>query len=226
MEAEMNRSIAKLTGLIAFVILLAPLLAANQGQVPERSRTQGLKETDEFVKAGGTMVQKLVEGKNQVKTTLDAYNALVSQPSKDMKGDYKKMLKSSDSMNDKLVEARQKVAEMQKAGDTYFSGRAQTVKGIQDSQLQTQAQQRLEANQKEFAAVEQEMREAGSALEPFRKQLADQVTYLGGELTPSAAASVKPQADKLNAQGAEVFSKADKAIAHANSYFQSLRAQS
>ncbi len=222
----MKTSITNITRPIALVILLLPLLAASQAQTPERSRTQGLKETDEFVKAGGAMTQKVVEGKNQVKTTLDAYNALVSQPSKDMKGDYKKLLKSSDSMNDKLVEARQKVAEMQKAGDIYFNGRAQTIKGIQDSQLQAQAQQRLEANMKEFAAVEQEMREAGSALEPFRKQLADQVTYLGGDLTPSAASSVKPQAEKLNAQGAEVFSKADKAIAHANSYFQGLRAQS
>ena len=36
--------------------------------------------------------------------------------------------------------------------------------------------------------------------------------------------SLKPNADKLNAQGATVFDKIDKAIARANAYFQSLRA--
>jgi hypothetical protein len=35
---------------------------------------------------------------------------------------------------------------------------------------------------------------------------------------------LKPNADKLNATGSEVFEKADKAITTANTYFQSLRA--
>ena len=61
-------------------------------------------------------------------------------------------------------------------------------------------------------------------MEPFRKQLADQITFLGSDLTPSAMTSLKPQADKLNAQGAEIFSKIDQAIAKANAYFQGLKA--
>jgi hypothetical protein len=91
--------------------------------------------------------------------------------------------------------------------------------------LQSQAKERLTANQQEFGGVLQSLREAGGALEPFRKQLADQITYLGSDLTPSAMASLKPQAEKLNAQGAEVFAKTDQALAKADRYFQSLRAQ-
>ena len=215
-------SITQVTKSIAVVIVLTPLLAA--GQTPERSRTQGLKETDRFIKAGGTTAQKIGEGNNQVKSTLDAYNALVTQPSKNMKGDYKKLMKSTDAMNDKVAEARLKITEMQKAGETYFSGRAETIKNIQDAQLQGRAKQRLEESQKEFAGVLQGLREAGEALEPFRKQLADQVTFLGSDLTPSATASLKPEADKLNKQGAELFSRADNAISRANAYFQGLRA--
>ena len=63
-------------------------------------------------------------------------------------------------------------------------------------------------------------------MEPFRKQLADQITYLGSDLNPSAVASLKPQAGKLNAQGAEVFGKVDQATAKANAYFQGLSAES
>jgi hypothetical protein len=37
-----------------------------------------------------------------------------------------------------------------------------------------------------------------------RKQLADQINYLGSDLNPSAAASPKTRADKLNAEGAAV----------------------
>ena len=113
---------------------------------------------------------------------------------------------------------------MQKTGETYFSGRAETIKNITDSALQGQAQQRLTTNQEEFAGVLQSLRDAAEALEPFRKQLADQITFLGSDLTSSAMTSLKPQADKLNAQGGEVFSKTDRALAKADAYFTALRA--
>jgi hypothetical protein len=56
--------------------------------------------------------------------------------------------------------------------------------------------------------------------------LSDQITYLGSDLTPTSTASLKPEAEKLNASGAEAFSKTDAAITKANGYFQRLRAQS
>ena len=63
------------------------------------------------------------------------------------------------------------------------------------------------------------LQEGGQALEPFRKALADQITYLGSDLNPTAVNSLKPQAAKLNAQGGEVFAKVDQATAKANSLF-------
>lgn len=202
-------------------LLVVPLIAATQ--TSERSRTQGLKETDKFVKAGGNTSEAVTTAKLQTQKTLDAYNALVTQPSKNMKGDYKKLLKSMDSMNDQVAEARQKVEQMQQAGDTYFTGRAETIKNIQDPQLQNRAKQRMADSQKDFGGMLESLREGAKALEPFRKELADQITYLGSDLTPSAMTSLKPNAEKFNARGSELFAKTDKAIASANTYFQSLR---
>ena len=213
------RSVTQIT--TALIVVLTPILAATQ--TAERSRTQGIKETDRFIKAGAATTQKVAAAKNQVMSTLDAYNALIST-SKNMKSDYKKLMKSSDSMNDKLAEARQKIGEMQKAGAIYFNGRAENLKGIQDAELQNQSKQRMEDSQKEFSSVLLGLAEAGDALEPFEKQLADQIVYLGSDLTPSATASLQPNAEKLNRQGAEVFTKADEAIGRADAYFQSLRA--
>ena len=218
----MHREIARAARLILAVVLVAPLAAAQE--TPERSRTEGLKETDRFVKAGGKTSEAVEQAKMQVQKTLDTYNALVTKPSTNMKGDYKKLMKSMDSMNDRVAAARQKIAEMQKAGDVYFSGRAETIKGIKDPQLLEQAKQRLGANQKEFAGVLQSLREAGDALEPFRKDLADQITFLGSDLTPSAMTALQPNAQKLNARGTELLARIDKATAGANAYFQSLTA--
>jgi ElaB/YqjD/DUF883 family membrane-anchored ribosome-binding protein len=217
-------------GIVLLVLLATPRHAAPQAQppaqtpAPERSRTQGLKETDRFVKSGGSTTEAVANAKMATQKTLDAYNALVTQPSKNMKGDYKKLMKSMDGMNERVADARQKVSEMQKNADTYFSGRSETIKGIQDPQLQDKAKQRLADSRKKFSGVLQSLKEAADALEPFRKQLADQITYLGSDLTPSAMTSLKPSADKLNTSGSEVFSKTDKAMEAANSYFQGLKA--
>ena len=217
----MPRRIARTARLILAIAFVAPLAAA---QAPERSPTQGLKETDRFVKAGNTTSESVANAKLQIQKTLDAYNALVTKPSTNMKGDYKKLMKSLDSMNKSVGVARQKIAEMQKAGDVYFSGRAETIKSIKDPQLLEQAQQRLGSTQKEFDGVLKSLKETGDSLEPFRKDVADQITFLGSDLTPSAMTALKPNAEKLNAQGADVFSRADKALAGANAYFQSLKA--
>ena len=81
----------------------------------------------------------------------------------------------------------------------------------------------MEQSQKDFGDVLASMREAGGALDPFRKQLADQIKFLGSDLNPSATASLKPQADKLNADGAAVFSETDQAISKSNAYFAGLK---
>jgi hypothetical protein len=175
------------------------------------------------VKAGGNTSEAVATAKLQIQKTLDAYNALVTQPSKNMKGDYKKVMKSMDSMNDQVAEAGRRVDQMQQAGDTYFAGRAETIKNIQDPQLQDRARQRLADSQKDFGGVLESLRDGAKALEPFRKELADQITYLGSDLTPSAMTSLKPNAEKFNARASELFAKTDKAIASAKAYFQSLR---
>src|SRR4029450_5957803 len=155
MEKHMRKLIARggpfvLTGsLVLSGLLVVPLIAVTQ--TSERSRTQGLKETDKFVKAGGNTSEAVATAKLQTQKTLDAYNALVTQPSKNMKGDYKKLMKFMDSMNDQVAEAGQKVDQMQQAGDTYFTGRAETIKNIQDPQLQDRAKTRLTGQQESDA---------------------------------------------------------------------------
>jgi Protein of unknown function (DUF2959) len=221
---KIKQAVILLSRAVAIACLLTPVVAA--GQTAERGRTEGLKETDRFVKAGKATTESVTEAKDEVQKTLTAYNTLVTQSSKNMQSDYKKLLKSVDSMNKKVNEATAKLAAMQSAGDTYFQGRGETIKNIQDQSLQTQAQQRMAQSQKDFSGVLASLRESGDALEPFRKQLADQINFLGSDLNPSATAALKPQTEKLNAEGTKVFAKADQAIAKASAYFNGLKAQS
>lgn len=205
----------------AIACLLTPVVAfAQQG---DRSRTEGLRETDRFIRAGEQTTAAVATAKTEVERTLAAYNTLVSQPSQDMRRDYRNLMRSVDSMNRRVGEVTTRITAMQAAADVYFRGRSQTIRGIRDPQLQAQAQQRFEQSQKDFEGVLAALREAGQALEPVRKQLSDQITFLGSDLNPSATASLRPQAEKLNANGAAVFARTDAAIARANTFFNGLR---
>ncbi len=219
----MSPAIAPVADTILAALFVAALMATTQ-EAEQRSQTQGLKETDRFVKAGGRTSGAVAKATQQTRKTLNAYNALVTKPSTSMKGDYKNLMKSVDAMNERVAGAHQKVAEMQQAGDVYFSGRAQTIEAISDPELQGRAKRRLNDSQNQFARVLYSLRKADESLERFRKDLADQITLLGSDLTPSSMTAGKPDADTLNARGAELFARTDAAIANLDVYFQSLKA--
>src|SRR5215471_12772806 len=156
------------------------------------AQTEGIKETEKFVKAGEDTSQAVADAHVQTKTALDAYNALVQGDSKDMKEDYKKLLKAQKDMNNRVADARKTVAEMDKQAAIYFTSRSDAIGQIQDTGMRDQAKTRLEESKKEYDKVRASLRKGGDELAPFSKDLSDQIKYLGAELTPSAASSLKP----------------------------------
>ena len=214
--------ITRAAGLLLTALLATPLMAPAQNA--ERSRTQGIKETDRFIKAGNNAHASIANARLESKHTLDMYNKLVTQPSKNMKGDYKKLMGAVDDMNEEIADARLEITNMRANGDTYFTGRETTNKAIQDQQLQSSAATRLATSRKDFDTVLASLRAAGDALEVFQKDLADQITFLGSDLTASAMTALKPAADKLNGQGDEVLGKIDAANAALRAYLDGLKA--
>jgi len=190
------------------------------------AQTEGIKETEKFVKAGEDTSQAVADAHVQTKTALDAYNALVQGDSKDMKEDYKKLLKAQKDMNNRVADARKTVAEMDKQAAIYFTSRSDAIGQIQDTGMRDQAKTRLEESKKEYDKVRASLKKGGDELAPFSKDLSDQIKYLGAELTPSSASSLKPQGEKLNKQGTTVFTQVDTAVTTANKYFGTLKSGS
>jgi predicted RNA-binding protein with RPS1 domain len=186
---------------------------------------EGVKETEQFIKAGGNTAQALADAKLQLQTTLGSYNDLLSTSAKDMKDGYKKLIKNIKEMDEKGSQARTRVSEMESNGKTYFSGRAAAVKKIQDPALRAQAQERLDASQKDFTAVLASLRETRESFEPLRKDLSDHVKYLESDLSPNGTASLKPQAEAAKATATTVFAKGEETLRTANAYFAGLRAR-
>jgi hypothetical protein len=206
--------------LIALAVL--SMTAATWAQAQS---TEGIKETERFIKTGGATSQSVAEARLKTQKALDAYNAITLGDSKDMKGDYKKLLNAQKDMNNQAADARKKIDEMDKQAAVYFTSRSTAVGQIQDASLRDKAKTRLDENQKGYDRVKVALRQGGDALAPFTKDLTDQIKFLGQELNPSSAASLKPQAEKLNGRGTTVFTQADAAVTTANGYFNGLKAE-
>jgi hypothetical protein len=227
-------SVISATTIVAVWMSIVALPSAQSGQTAQpapappaqpapRGATDGIKEAEAFITAGDAASGAAGRARAQIQDTLAAYNALVSQPTKDMKGDFKKLLTSAKSTDTRVAEARDRMARMEAAGEIYFSGRAASVKEIQSADLLDKAQTRLNENKQEYAGVTAALRDAGQSLETMRGDLNNQITYLGSDLTPGAMASIKPEAQKLNDHGAQTLAKVDQAMAAAAKYFNSMR---
>ena len=169
--------------------------------------------------AGSDTVSAVGKARLQIQKTLAAYNSLVTEPTKDMKGDYKKLVNDAKDTGEKVDDTKERVTKMEAAADTYFTGRETAIKEMQSEELRAKAQQRLDENKKEYAGVKASLKDAGQSLQTLRSDLGNQITYLGSDLTPSAMTSIKPQAQKFNERGKQVLAKVDEAMpmgAHAD----------
>jgi hypothetical protein len=209
----------------AMRLITLAILSMTAATWAHAQSTEGIKETERFIKTGGQTSQSVADARLKIQKALDTYNAITQGDSKDMKGDYKKLLNAQKDMDNQVADARKKIDLMDKQAAVYFTSRSTAVGQIQDATLRDKAKTRLDDNQKGYDKVKVALRGGGDALAPFTKDLSDQIKFLGQELNPSSAASLKPQAEKLNGRGTTLFTQADAAVTTANSYFDGLKAE-
>ena len=130
--------------LVSIVTAMTVIMWVSAVALPsaQRSETEGIKEAENFVSAGSDTVGAVGKARVQIEKTLAAYNSLVTQPTKDMKGDYKKLMSGAKDTDERVDEARERVTKMEAAGDTYFAGREAAIKEIQSQDLRDKARQR------------------------------------------------------------------------------------
>ena len=121
------------------------------------------------------------------------------------------------------TEVRKKLEEMKIEADAYFAGWSESLEQIESADLRKRSEARMAEARGDFDGVLDSVDEAGVAYEPFMASMKDQWTYLGHDLNAAGISSLKPDAEKLNGQGKELFEKIDAALKKADGYIESLR---
>jgi hypothetical protein len=189
------------------------------------AQTEGIKEAEKFIKAIESTSDAVTDARDKTKGALDAYNALIKGDSMDMKGDYKRLVKAEKDMNGQVAGARKAAGDMEKQAAAYFAARSTAIGQIADASLRDQAKSRLDDSRQAYDKVKASLKGAGDDLTPFAKDISDHITYLGQELTPAAAASLKPQGEELNKKGGALFTQTDGAISTATNFLNTLKSR-
>jgi hypothetical protein len=205
-------------GLAAAAVLLSFAAAV-------RSQDEGVKQVQLLTKKAGATVEAIANTKVQLVKTMDVYNGLMADGATDRKGAYKKLQSEMAATEKRRSEIGLRADEMKAEADALFKSWTDSTAAIGDADLRKRSEERLARTKASFAEIGTVGQKATELYGPVMKALQDQVTYLGHDLNPSAVASLKPNAVKLNDQAKELTKRIDDTITTANTAIGALRPQ-
>jgi DNA repair exonuclease SbcCD ATPase subunit len=205
-------------GLAAAAVVLSFAVAAP-------SQDEGVKQVEQLTKKAGATVEAIANTKLQLMKTMDVYNGLMADDVKDRKSLYKKLQSEMDNTDKRRAEITLRADEMRAEADTLFKSLSDSAAAISSAELRKKSEERLEETKASYDRIGTVGQKAIDLYGPVMKALQDQVTYLGHDLNPSAVASLKPEAAKLNEQANELVKRIDDTISTTNTAIGELRPQ-
>jgi hypothetical protein len=193
--------------------------------VAASAQDEGVKQVELLTKKAGATVEAIANTKIQLMKTMDVYNSLMADDAKDRKGLYKKLQSEMASTEKRRSDITLRADEMKAEADALFKSWVDSAAAISDPDLRKRSDERLAKTKESFAGIATAGDKAKDLYGPVMKALQDQVTYLGHDLNPSAVASLKPNAAKLNDQTNELVKRIDDTITTANTAIGALRPQ-
>jgi hypothetical protein len=178
-----------------------------------------------LAKKAGATVEAIANTKVQLMKTMDVYNGLMADGATDRKGAYKKLQSEMQATEKRRSEITLKADEMKAEADALFKSWTDSMAAISDADLRKRSEERLVKTKASFAEIGTVGQKATELYGPVMKALQDQVTYLGHDLNPTAVASLKPNAAKLNDDAKELAKRIDDTITTANTAISALRPQ-
>lgn len=127
----------------------------------------------------------------QLKTTLEAINALTKQTTGDLRPAYKTYCSEVANTEAAAGSTKKRVQWMASDGRKYFTDWQATVNGIANESLRKKSQKRLDAVQKSFDKVEASMKLAGEKFTPLLSDLGDIQKALASDVTPGGVKAIK-----------------------------------
>ena len=199
-------------------MVLGGLLASVSSAVAQ----EGHRQTDRLISRADRALRSIGEAKEQLQTTLEIYNSIF-EGGGDTRRIHRDLTRAIDRSEDRREDVRRRVADMESEAHTFFAQWMKSLDEISSESLRQRSQARLNEARVRYGEILTEGRTASAMFEPLMGALRDQVVFLGHDLNPSAIASLKPDAEKLNAQAESLLSGIERTQRKISGYIASLK---
>ena len=162
------------------------------------------------------MKEELIGAKAQLDTTTASLNALAKSAGADVQGNYDKFAVELTNMEKQAAVCRSRAEDLKVRTQAYYDTWNKQA-DVQNPELRRRASQQRAEAEKTYRNIKSEVELMRLSYDPYMSQLNDVRSYLKGNLTPAAIASVSDLVKKVNADGSEVKQHLDAVVAEINS---------
>jgi hypothetical protein len=148
--------------------------------------------------------KQLETSKTAVTQVLTTLNQLVTQPSGDMRGQYKDYLTSVTDLQKTSAKVDQTIGSMLAGSQVYFADWSNQIAAISDPTLKQLSLDRKNQAVANLAELKGSMEKARAAYKPLAKDLDDIGLYLGNNLTADGIVAMKPRLDSIKVEAVGV----------------------
>ncbi len=186
---------------------------------------EGHKQTEKLVKRAQDTIKKVEETRQQLQKTIMIYNSIIDGSAEEAKKAYNNLSKAVENCQKQAEDTRKRTETMEQEAHNFFAEWTASLEGIGSEDLRKRSQDRLNETRLNYGEILRAGRSAGAEFDTFIDELHDQIVYLGYDLNPSAVASLKEDASKLNQHSDVLFDKIDDVVKVTNEYIKSIQPQ-
>jgi len=175
------------------------------------------------------LVNRLVSGqkaqdqaKEQIKTTLEAFQELTGFSGGDLEKVYKKLDGELQDADGRAKNVSEKIDAIEKVGNDLFKEWGQEIADMRNASLRNQSQTLLRQTQRRHQQHLRTMRITEEKMTPVLRAFRDQVTFLKHNLNAKAISSLKQTAAGLDKEVAALVKDLEASVKEADAYIATL----
>lgn len=166
------------------------------------------------------------EAKEQIQTTLEAFQALTGFDGGNLEKVYKKLNGELEDAEARGRNVSEKIDGIEKVGNDLFREWGEEIAAMQNASLRNQSQALLRQTQRRHQQHLRSMRVTEQKMKPVLRAFRDQVTFLKHNLNARAVSNLKQTAAGLDKEVTALVKDIETSVKEADAYIASLQQES
>jgi hypothetical protein len=179
------------------------------------------------------LVKRLIEGKKdqdkakeQIKTTLEAFQELTGFQGGDLEKVYNKLNGELQDSKDRAKDLSNRIDSIDRVAKDMFAEWTHEIAGMRDPQLKVSSRKLLRDTERRHQVLMRKMRDVEERMEPVLRTFEDRVLFLKHNLNARAIRSLKQTNLEIDRDVTALVSGIDASIAEADAFIETLRKES